>query len=267
MFGRLKDFFDLSFQVFDSATLRGFYFLPFIAATAYLLLFHKEKHKKLLTWGFLPCVIGLLILLSPIAGKYAEGRDLAQIVRFYWPLPFGFAIMYCIVDFLWHLKDSYKQVVFFSALALGMLTASFHLYYYTAKNTLIWSHEKAENPYKISVATYEVCNIISEQQNGKECRAAFPHDIAMQVRQYDANITMPYGFYFYWKSAGYPCFEAINAGEVNLDDVEQAALEDGLDYFVLNQDRIVTGFLHNYSLLGTVQDSETTYGIYARQTS
>lgn len=41
--------------------------------------------------------------------------------------------------------------------------------------------------------------------------------------------------------------------------------ENYRDYFVLDESKMDSGSLQNYSLLDTVQDGETTYGIYARQ--
>jgi hypothetical protein len=41
--------------------------------------------------------------------------------------------------------------------------------------------------------------------------------------------------------------------------------ENYRDYFILDESKMDSGSLQNYSLLDTVQDGETTYGIYARQ--
>ena len=41
--------------------------------------------------------------------------------------------------------------------------------------------------------------------------------------------------------------------------------ENYRDYFVLDESKMDSGSLQNYSLLDTVQAGETTYGIYARQ--
>ena len=61
-----------------------------------------------------------------------------------------------------------------------------------------------------------------------------------------------------------PCFGPINTDQINLDEVEQVALEDGLDYFVLDQSKIVSGSLENYTEIDSVPDGETSYGVYER---
>lgn len=264
MFGRVKDLSDLALQIFEIATVRGFYFLPFLIASAYLLLFKKENHQKILKHVILPCVIGLVILLSPLVGKYGENHVLSQVSRLYWPLPMDFAIIYCVVELFSDLKDSSKKVIALGALTILLLTSNYHLYYYVSKNTVTWPHEKAANPYKITAVTYEICNVIAERQDGVECRAAFPYDIAIEIRQYDARIMMPYGahsHFGWWMDI----YQSINADSINLDSVDATALNNNLDYFVLDEGRIDSGSLQNYSLLDTVQDGETTYGIYARQ--
>ena len=113
----------------------------------------------------------------------------------------------------------------------------------------------------------KTCDVILAQQSGKPCRAAFPHDLAMYVRQYDATIMMPYGSYGEWANSQSPCFGPINADQINLDEVEQVALEDELDYFVLDQSKIVSGSLENYTEIDSVQDEETSYGVYKKISS
>ena len=75
---------------------------------------------------------------------------------------------------------------------------------------------------------------------------------------------MPYGSYNEWRNFESPCFGPINADQINLDEVEQVALEDELDYFVLDQSKIVSGSLENYTEIDSVQDGETSYGVYKK---
>ena len=75
---------------------------------------------------------------------------------------------------------------------------------------------------------------------------------------------MPYGFYSEWRNSESPCFGPINADQINLDEVEQVALADGLDYFVLDQNKIVSGSLENYTEIESVPDGEISYGVYKR---
>ena len=72
------------------------------------------------------------------------------------------------------------------------------------------------------------------------------------------------GSYGEWSNSQSSCFGPINTDQINLDEVEEVALEDGLDYFVLDQSKIVSGSLENYTEIDSVQDGETSYGVYKR---
>ena len=62
---RLHELFLIVLDVFNLATSRGFYFLPFLFAIAYLILSDDEKHKRTITFLLAPTALGMLILLSP----------------------------------------------------------------------------------------------------------------------------------------------------------------------------------------------------------
>lgn len=261
---RLQELFDLSMQVFDLSTARGFYFLPFLAAAACLLLSENPQHKRLVKLLLIPTALGLLILLSPFAGSYAEGRDQVQIARFYWTLPLDLVTAYCLADALFRSKRAVAKGAVLAVLAVGVLASTRQYNTHIPKTDVGWPWEKADNLYKVPAAVDDICNIIRTKQGDAECRAAFPHDLAMYVRQYDAGIDMPYGFYADWKSAEYPCYWSINADEIDLTAVEQDALGDGLDYFVIDDTHIVGGELQDYAEIATVADGESVFGVYHR---
>ena len=52
-----------------------------------------------------------------------------------------------------------------------------------------------------------------------------------------------------------------------LGDVYKRQLEDGLDYFVLDQSKIVSGSLENYTEIDSVLDGEVSYGVYKKISS
>lgn len=261
---RLHELFSIALDVFNLATSRGFYFLPFLFAIAYLILSDDEKHKRAITFLLAPTALGMLILLSPFVGSYAEGRDYIQICRFYWTLPFDLIVAYCIADSLWKAKRPSAKAALIAVLALGVMSSTRQYNTAYPKVDIGWPWEVAANLYKVPASVEKTCDIILAQQNGETCRAAFPHDLAMYVRQYDATIMMPYGSYGEWSNSQSSCFGPINTDQINLDEVEEVALEDGLDYFVLDQSKIVSGSLENYTEIDSVQDGETSYGVYKR---
>ena len=121
---RLHELLSIALDVFDLATSKGFYFLPFLFAIAYLILSEDEKHKRTITFLLAPTALGLLILLSPFVGSYAEGRDYIQICRFYWILPFDLIVAYCIADSLWNAKRPAAKAALIAVLALGIMSST-----------------------------------------------------------------------------------------------------------------------------------------------
>lgn len=259
---RIQELFAIALDVFNFATSRGFYLLPFLTAAAYLVVSDNPQHKRIVRLFLIPSALGLLILLSPFTGSYAEGRDYIQITRFYWILPLDAIVAYCIADTMWKAKRPAAKGAFAVLLAFGILASVQQYNTVIPKTDIGWPEEKAANLYKVPAAVEETCDMILAQQNGAECRAAFPHELAMCVRTYNASIMMPYGSYAEWRNANGACYGVINADEINLDDVEREALNDGLDYFVLNQGKITAGTLQQYAEIGTVADGETIYGVY-----
>lgn len=121
---RLHELFLIALDVFNLAASRGFYFLPFLFAIAYLILSDDEKHKRTITFLLAPTALGLLILLSPFVDSYAEGRDYIQICRFYWILPFDLIVTYCIADSLWKAKRPAAKAALIAVLALGVMSST-----------------------------------------------------------------------------------------------------------------------------------------------
>ena len=259
----LKQLIDNSFRIFDAATLKGFYFLPFLAAILYLLVSENEQHKRFIRRLLVPYLVGFVILMSPLFGRLCQGHANDQMTRFYWTIPFEVVVIYCLVEILYQLRRPLAKGAFLCVAALTLMACSRQDNLTSPKDGQGWPYVKAENLYKIPNAVYETCNIIRDQQNGEECRAVFPHDLAQCVRQYDASIMMPYGSYRneWWNDI----FAAINADEIDLDTVEQYAESDNWDYIVLEQQKIAGGTLTNYAELATVKDGEITYVIYQRQ--
>lgn len=176
-------------------------------------------------------------------------------------------VAHCIADSLWKAKRPAAKAALIAVLALGVMSSTRQYNTAYPKVDIGWPWEAAANLYKVPASVEKTCDIILAEQNGEACRAAFPHDLAMYVRQYDATIMMPYGSYSEWRNSESPCFGPINTDQINLDEVEQVALEDGLDYFVLDQSKIVSGSLENYTEIDSVPDGEESYGVYKRISS
>lgn len=247
------------FRVFDMATMSGVYALPFLAAVAYLVL--SKDNKELIKKVLVPCMVGAVLLLSPMIGYIAEKINSdTRVLRLYWTIPFDILVLYCAVELLFRIKNPIKKIAFLSIVFMGLVCFSRQQNLTYPKVEQKWPWVKAENLFKVPQPVYELCNIIQGEQQGEECRAAFPFELSMYVRQYDASIMLSYGEA--WAATDNACFDAINASNIDLRQVESAAVEDDLDYIVLEQSKILSGAFSCYQEIGTVQDEEETYVLY-----
>ena len=156
---RLHELLSIALDVFDLATSKGFYFLPFLFAIAYLILSDDEKHKRAITFLLAPTALGMLILLSPFVGSYAEGRDYIQICRFYWTLPFDLIVAYCIADSLWKAKRPAAKAALIAVLALGVISSTRQYNTIYPKVDIGWPWEVAANLYKVPASVEKTCDI------------------------------------------------------------------------------------------------------------
>ena len=206
--------------------------------------------------------MAMLLLLSPLLGAFAGNQVDTRVLRLYWATPFEFVVLYCIIDVLYRFERPLKKVLFICVITFGLMALSRQDNLTYPKVEQKWPWVKAENLYKVPQSVYELCNRIEEEENWQGCKAAFPFELCYYVRQYDATIEMPYGYY--WEVPEVPIFAAINADEINLNEVGQMASNIRLDYVVLDNSKIAEGTLQKYHYIefDTVQGNGTTYVIY-----
>ena len=260
----IKTWLDYSFRVFDMATMKGLYLLIFLVAITYLMVTNKEKNRKPAYKLIVCCVMALVFLVSPVFGAIASKKSLTQILRLYWTMPFEYLVIYCVIDLLFQFTGK-KRAVIVCTIFLGVMALGRQDNLTYPKDEQKWPWNRVENIYKIPQTVYELCVKIENEQNGEPCRAAFPSEWALYVRQYDASILMPYGTYL--EEPENQCFAVINADSIDLKLVEEAAINENLDYFIINQSKVVRGKTTDYLKIDTVQDGEVMYGIYKRNSS
>lgn len=260
----IKESLNAATQVFDMATMKGVYLLPVLAGAIYIIQSKDEADRSFTQKVLFPCAIAILLLLTPIFGLIGKNQMETRLLRFYWTLPLGVIALYSVVSILFRVKGKVQK-------GLILCTTLMVLFCFSRQDNLTypkveqkWPWVKAENLYKVPQSVYELCNIIQNAQHGEPCRAAFPFGLAECVRQYDASIDMPYGAY--WDESYIEIFAAVNAEEIDLDEVGKKATDEDLDYIVLNQSKIATGSLekYHYEELQSVQDENTTYVVYKR---
>ena len=251
-----------SMKVFDMATMKGVYLLPFVASGMYLLQSKCEEDLKCKRKLLFPCLIAVLLLLSPLLEVLGKNEPATRILRFYWTIPFEIVVLYCIITTLYRTKSRHGKATLILAVLLGLFCFSRQDNLTYPKVEQKWPWVKAENLYKIPTPVYELCNIIADKQQGQPCRAVFPFEFAYFVRQYDASISMPYGYYR--PEPEIDIFSAVNTDEIDLDAVGKAAVEEKINYVILDQNKISSGNLaqYGYAEIACVPVEEKSYVIY-----
>lgn len=170
-----------SLVIFKLYTGLKFLVLLFAAAWAYLLLTEKDKNIRLM-FVYAPVLI-LLLFLCPISRKgfVAIGLDGETYYRVLWTIPMGLVTVYGAC----RLFGRHKRIGLAVTAALIIFCGD-----YVYDSPYI---SKAENLYHIPDEVITICDMIAPEKENSHVMVVVPEELVYFVRQYDADIKMPYG--------------------------------------------------------------------------
>lgn len=227
-----------------------------ITVIAWIYLFVKEKNKVLrATLVILPLAV-MIIFLCPFTKIMfdALGQEGDIYYRFLWMIPFGIITVYGLVRFFsdTRIKRIIGVVVSAATIAFsGVLIYSSPIFF------------AAENIYGIPKETVDIVDYIKSVDDHGRFTMLASSDIIASVRQYDANIMMPYGRDFFDAPYGYvnEVFDKFEnpqaAGEqIVFEELVEATRNADVEYIVvhiatLTDDRFEEAGLE---LLATIDD-------------
>lgn len=167
----------------------GLYGALFLLAIVYLIVFEKNKEKKKLFLGhtFLFTVLYLFPITAYIIMQFCTGYSVYW--RMFWLLPVTGLIAYVFTQIVFQCTERLKR-------ALVMVIILFIVV--TQGNTLYVSSnfKKSTNLYQMNQDTIVVADAIEEDAKAEgiaQPGVLMPNALAIGIRQYDANIRMPYG--------------------------------------------------------------------------
>ncbi|MCQ2498130.1 MAG: hypothetical protein MJ133_04025 [Lachnospiraceae bacterium] len=167
-----------------------------ITLISWIYLFIKEKRKAVrAVLVFLPLVV-MLIFLCPFSKTLfdALGQEGDIYYRFLWMIPFGIITSFGIVRFAGNSRV--KRII---ALLVSSLIIIF-------SGSLVYSNAaffKSQNLYGIPKETIDIVDYIKSVDDHERMTILPSSDIIASVRQYDANMMMPYGRDFFDAPYGY----------------------------------------------------------------
>lgn len=185
----------------------GMHLALFFACILYLIVNKKEKEKRYLFVGY--TLLFFILAFFPLTAKVImKLLDSGENVywRIFWLLPVGIVIAYTAVQIIVQMETKVKRyLILFIMLVMIALTGK------NVYNTEIFDRE--QNHYKLPQDAIDICNIIEADalENKIEKKKLITvNDLVSSIRQYDADIFMPYGYAAIKGSRT----ETTNAGEI-----------------------------------------------------
>lgn len=175
--------------MYDTYQGTGMQMALFFACILYLLVVKKAKEKRVFFTGY--TLVFFIICFFPVTAKiimdYCIGAEVYW--RMFWLLPVPVLIAYTGAQILSDIPGRAKRAGMLAVMAGIIVLTGSCLY-----NGTLFQHK--QNQYNLPNNTVEICDIIEQdaKENGiTEKKLATVNEFLETVRQYDADILMPYG--------------------------------------------------------------------------
>lgn len=223
-------------------------FFVFCCVLVLFLAWKQRNHfaVRLRRYLVVPSIVLLAFLLNPlVAHLLVTLDDETRSLRFFWLVPVSL-LLAIVTVYLISFLPGRRQKILIAAVVPFVLLA-FSNQFSTLRHT--WQN-RVTNAYKVPEVVIALDDWIMNDDAGLEKTAVFPTPLNLWVRQYRAEIKLPYAW---WRinrkseAAGnlYDIIEATD-GPVDLDQVNEWAVKGGYNYIVLDSGETYQNILHNY---------------------
>lgn len=195
----------------------------------------SENNRLLFQYPLLTLVVifnpliaaGLIVLIDP-----------EVYWRIFWILPVNICIAYSATVTVHIVPEKTRKMLVTGAL-LAIIIAGGQLIY-SDKN-----YSQSANLYKLPSKTIQVCNFLKNDTNGETIKVAVPPELVTTIRQYDADIQMPYGRGGYDNTnienfKAWQLYSFSQEDVLNLDVISQSLSFFGCNYLVLRLDQNIS---------------------------
>ena len=221
-----------------------------VLAWVYLLFVEKNRTKKIIL-VFMPLVMVLLFIcpLTYMAFE-ATGLDVDTYYRLLWMIPMGIITVYGVL-YACHKNPRYRLL---GTLVTTILFMVFGKCIYTSD-----SFFKSENIYGLPQQTIDIVDYIRSHDTHSRLTVLPSADLITTIRQYDANICMPYGRDMFnpnldFSNPVYDAFEGVD--RIDVPSLLEATREYEVEYIIIHAATLVDGDPTDFGLelLGNVDD-------------
>lgn len=230
------------FKIYTDYMGKGIAMWLFLAAILYLWIVEKNKSKKTI---FIYASVALLILFFFPLSSYLLIHTIFDgevYYRILWLLPMGVTIAYALIRFIDRIPSQIGKGI---ASAIACMVIAIGGNYIYANPTFT----KAENLYQLPQAVIEICDAIEVEDQW--VRAAMPQELLNCVRQYSADVRMPYGrenLIARW-NFNHPMMETMEAPVINAKKLAEQGREYWCYYLVIGDNREMSGKLEDYDYI------------------
>ncbi len=214
---------------------------------ALIWLWITEENKKRKTILVYLSIALIFVFINPVYAWIAMKVDNEVYYRVWWTLPMGIVVCYSVVKLVARARKAISKVLIVALAVLVIVSNGKFVY----TNTI---HFKSVNAYHMPQMVIDVAEALRmEDYNPK---AVLPAELLPFIRQYTAEIIMPYGRNIVETQWGFssPLYDCMEAEVYVAEDIAKYARAETCVYVVLSSIKPMEGKMedYHYTLKGLV---------------
>lgn len=205
----------------------GLAVLLFAASFLYLLLTEKDRTKRIVLL-YVSAVTTVLFFCPLFAREIYRYLDEETYYRILWLVPMTAVIAYAGIRLMAGCKRTWMRVGAVLFVCAAIIVTGDYVY----NNPYF---EPASNRFHVPQTVALVCDAIIVE--GREVRAVFPGEMLPYVRQYTANVCMPYGREMAverWQNDN-PLYDAMGEEKPDCEEIALLAAEQNCHYIIMHE--------------------------------
>lgn len=258
----MKATLDTVMSMYKNYNGTGMQLALFFACLLYLFLQKKEKEKRFLFIGY--ALLFFIIFFFPLSAKCIMaciGEDVYW--RMFWLLPAAVVSAYTAVVVIMQAEGKWKRHLLLFAMLLIVALTGTNVY-----NGTIF--DRKQNNYKLPQDAIDICDMIERDAaaNGIGHKKLITvNDLLASIRQYDAEILMPYGYDAVKSNRAdtenaFQIFRIMSGENKNWEALAWYAAMEECNYLAYSADEAAAGELaaYGYEKIG----ENASYYVYRR---